>query len=71
MKANVGRIDATIRIVAGLVLLSLVFVLEGATRWIGLIGVVPLITGMIGHCPLYIPFHIDTREQKLAGGTGH
>lgn len=71
MKANVGRIDASIRIVVGLVLLSLVFVLEGATRWIGLIGLIPLVTGFVGRCPLYIPFHIDTREQKLAGGAHH
>ena len=71
MKPNVGRIDAVIRIVAGLLLLSLVFVLEGATRWIGLIGVVPLVTGVVGRCPLYVPFHIDTHTHKLAGGTGH
>lgn len=70
MKANVGRIDAAIRIVMGLVLLALVFVLGDATRWIGLIGVVPLITGLIRRCPGYIPFGIDTREQTLAGGTG-
>jgi hypothetical protein len=71
MKPNVGRIDGAIRIVVGLVLLSLVFVLEGATRWIGLVGVVLLVTGFVGRCPLYIPFHIDTREQKLAGGAHH
>ena len=71
MKPNVGKIDAAVRIVAGLLLLSLVFVLEGTTRWIGLIGVLPLVTGLMRRCPLYVPFHIDTREHKLAGGTGH
>ncbi len=71
MKLNVGKIDAAVRIVAGLLLLSLVFVLEGTTRWIGLIGVLPLVTGLMRRCPLYVPFHIDTREHKLAGGTGH
>jgi hypothetical protein len=71
MKPNVGRIDGAIRIVVGLVLLSLLFVLGDATRWIGLIGVVLLVTALTRRCPLYIPFRIDTREQKLAGGTGH
>ncbi len=71
MKANVGRIDGAIRIVVGLLLLSLVFVLGDVTRWIGLIGVVPLVTGLTRRCPGYIPFRIDTREQTLVGGTGH
>ena len=70
MKPNVGRIDGVIRIVVGLVLLSLVFVLGDATRWIGLVGVVPLVTGLTRRCLLYTPFRIDTREQRLVGGTG-
>jgi hypothetical protein len=70
MKPNVGRIDGAIRIVVGLLLLSLVFVLEDTTRWIGLIGVVPLVSGLTGRCLLYIPFRVDTREQRLVGGTG-
>ena len=71
MKANVGRIDGAIRIVVGLLLLSLVFVLGDVTRWIGLVGVVPLVTGLTRRCPGYIPFRIDTREQTLVGGTDH
>jgi hypothetical protein len=71
MKPNVGRIDGVIRIVLGLLLLSLLFVLDDNTRWIGLIGVIVLATGLVRRCPLYIPFRIDTRERKLAGGTGH
>lgn len=71
MKPNVGRTDGAIRIVVGLVLLSLVLVLENNTRWIGLIGAVLLVTALTRRCPLYIPFRIDTRAQKLAGGTGH
>ncbi|MFO1282649.1 MAG: DUF2892 domain-containing protein [Burkholderiales bacterium] len=60
MQANVGGIDRGIRIVAGLVLLSLVFVLEGGARWWGLIGVVPLATGLLRWCPAYLPFGIRT-----------
>lgn len=60
MEANVGGVDRGVRIVAGLVLLSLVFVLEGSARWWGLIGVVPLATGLLRWCPAYLPFGIKT-----------
>jgi len=59
MKQNVGTVDRAIRIVAGLVLLSLVFILDGNARWWGLLGLVPLATGFIGWCALYIPLGID------------
>jgi len=53
MKANVGGIDRLVRIVAGLALLSLVFVMDGGARWWGLIGLVPLLTGLVSWCPAY------------------
>jgi hypothetical protein len=67
MKPNVGTIDRTIRIVVGIGLLSLVFALDGAARWWGLVGLVPLVTGFTGWCPAYIPFGIDTRGSKVEG----
>ena len=60
MKANVGTADRIVRIVIGLALLSLVVLLEGGARWFGLIGLVPLATALIGWCPAYAPFGIDT-----------
>lgn len=60
MKHNVGGIDRTLRIVAGLVILSLYFVLGENTRLWALIGLVPLATGLIGWCPAYLPFGIRT-----------
>lgn len=48
---NVGKTDQIIRVVAGLILLSLVFV-GPQTLW-GLIGLVPLFTGLFGFCPAY------------------
>ena len=51
MTRNEGTPDRTLRIVLGLVLLALVFV--GPKTWLGLIGVVPLVTGLAGFCPLY------------------
>lgn len=60
MKANVGVIDKAVRIVVGLAVLSLIFFLEGNARWWGLVGFIPLLTGVFGWCPAYLPFHIST-----------
>jgi Protein of unknown function (DUF2892) len=60
MKSNVGSLDKVLRIVVGLGLLSLIFVLEGAARWWGLVGLVPLGTGLIGSCPLYSILGLST-----------
>ena len=65
MKTNVGTTDRVIRVVVGLGLLSLMFILEGSARWWGLVGLVPLATGLVGWCALYVPFGIDTCD------TGH
>lgn len=51
MPRNEGSLDRILRIVLGLVLISLVFV-GPQTVW-GWIGVVPLLTGLVGFCPLY------------------
>lgn len=58
MKCNVGGADRAIRIVAGLVLISLVFV-GPKTLW-GWIGAVPLLTGLFKFCPAYLPFKLST-----------
>ncbi|HEY6863297.1 MAG TPA: DUF2892 domain-containing protein [Burkholderiales bacterium] len=72
MKLNVGTTDRAIRIVAGLVLLSLVFILESNARWWGLVGVLPLVTGLAGRCLLYVPLGIDTTESgHAAPGAPH
>ena len=60
MKANVGGIDKALRIIGGIVLLALFFVLEGHARWLGLIGLVPLLTAFIGWCPAYALFGVNT-----------
>jgi len=48
---NVGQIDKILRIVIGLVLISLVFV-GPQTLW-GLVGIVFLLTGIVNFCPMY------------------
>ena len=64
MTANVGGIDRGVRIIAGLSLLTLLLILEGANRWWGLVGLVPLGTGLMGWCPAYLPFHISTFKGR-------
>ena len=58
IKPNLGGIDRAIRILAGAVLLALVFV-GPQTPW-GYLGLVPLLTGVIGFCPAYCPLRLST-----------
>jgi hypothetical protein len=58
MTRNEGNIDRFARIVFGIALLSLVFL--GPRTWFGLIGIVPLVTGFVGYCPLYTVLGIRT-----------
>jgi DUF2892 family protein len=68
MKANVGGIDKVLRMVVGAALLALVFVIDGSARWWGLVGLIPLVTGYAGYCPLYALLGINTcpLERKHA-----
>ena len=63
MKNNVGMADRIIRIVLGLAVLSLIFIVQGGLRWLGLIGLIPLLTGAIGFCPLYALLHVSTNKK--------
>jgi len=65
MKTNEGKLDRILRIVVGLGLLSLVFV-GPQTLW-GLVGLVPLLTGLAGYCPLYQVFGFNTCPFKTVG----
>ena len=64
MNANVGGIDRTLRIVVGIALLSLFFILEGGARYIGLIGIVVLATGVFRFCPAYTLLGVNTCPMK-------
>lgn len=58
MKRNIGSVDRTIRIVAGLSLIAAVLLgLIGPWGWI---GVIPLATGIFRFCTTYLPFGIST-----------
>lgn len=61
-KTNEGTLDRALRVIAGIVLISLVFV-GPQTPW-GWLGIVPLATGLIGSCPLYSLLGINTCPMK-------
>jgi hypothetical protein len=58
MTRNEGTFDRTLRVLVGLALLALVFV-GPQTPW-GWIGIVPLLTGLVGICPAYSLLGIRT-----------
>ena len=60
MRANVGTTDRFIRIAIGIALLAYAYLGEGQIRWIGLIGVVPILTALVGFCPLYAMLGLKT-----------
>ena len=62
---NVGSVDRVLRVVLGLVILSLFFVYPGSPwRYLALIGIVPLATGLMSTCPLYSMLGISTCPMK-------
>lgn len=64
-KTNEGTIDRALRVVAGLVILSLFFIYPDASwRYWALVGVVPLLTGLMGSCPLYSILGLSTCPVK-------
>jgi hypothetical protein len=65
MTKNVGNIDRILRIVLGLALLAGFFLnADGAYRWLYLIGIIPLATGLISSCPIYSIFGLSTCPLK-------
>ncbi len=60
MKCNVGSVDRLLRIIIGLVIALLGVVFDS---WWGLIGLVPIATGLFKFCPLYVPFKISTDKK--------
>jgi hypothetical protein len=66
MNANVGYTDRIVRIVAGVLVLSLFFVLEGDARWVGLAGIVLIGTALVRWCPIYRVLGLSTQGSKSA-----
>jgi len=60
MNTNVCGIDRILRIVVGLAVIGWGF---WAQSWWGAIGAVPLLTGAIGWCPIYLPLGLSTCKK--------
>ena len=70
MQINVGNLDRIARVVIGLILLSLPLWLDSPWRWLGLIGIMPLITGLAGRCLGYRLLGVSTcAERELDCGS--
>jgi len=61
MKCNVGQTDRLIRIIIGLVILVLGYINES---WWGIVGLLPLLTGLFRWCPVYLPCKISTDKSE-------
>lgn len=65
MKLNEGGLDRILRIVVGIAVLSLAFV-GPRTPW-AYLGLIPLLTGVIGFCPLYAVLGLNTCGVRKGG----
>ena len=63
---NENTLDRTLRVIVGAGLLAIVFV-GPKTAW-GYVGLVPLLTGLVGSCPAYTVFGIGTCPTTNAHG---
>ena len=61
MRHNVGGLDRQFRIAFGLVVIALGLYFRS---WWGALGAIPLLTGLAGWCPVYLPFGTSTREPQ-------
>ena len=67
MKLNMGNTDRIIRILIAVVIAVLYFTnqISGVAAIIlGIIALIFILTGIIGFCPLYVPFKLSTRKKQ-------
>lgn len=62
MKVNVGKTDRLIRLVLGILLLGL-FMLDGNIKYLGILGIIFILTSIIRFCPLYTIFGVNTHKR--------
>jgi len=64
MSANIGTIDRIARVIIGLALIAYAIPFgfpETGWNWVGWIGVIPIITAIVGTCPAYSLLGFSTR----------
>ena len=64
MKANMGSVDRLIRFILGIGLILLFFFTAAPIKYVGILGVIFVITALIKWCPLYTLFGFSTKEKK-------
>ncbi|PLX46532.1 MAG: DUF2892 domain-containing protein [Deltaproteobacteria bacterium] len=64
MQVNEHNAERVVRVIFGIALLSLLFILDSNWRYIGLVGIVPILTGLTGFCPLYTLLGINTAKKS-------
>jgi hypothetical protein len=63
MKKNVGNVDKVFRVILGVAVILLGIIYQS---WWGLIGIIPLFTGIMGSCPLYLILGLSTLKKNPA-----
>jgi hypothetical protein len=61
LRCNVGRTEALLRVFAGLAILGAGVYFQ---TWLGLIGLAPLVTGLLKWCPLYRLLGVSTCSPR-------
>ncbi|MCV2864242.1 DUF2892 domain-containing protein [Defluviimonas sp. WL0075] len=65
LKNNVGGIDRILRVILGVALIAGFFMnADASMRWLYLLGIIPLATGLLGTCPLYTILGLNTCPMK-------
>lgn len=62
MKTNEGYVDRVLRVIVGVALIGLAA--SGIVGLWGYVGVIPLLTGAIGFCPLYSVLGVNTCRPR-------
>lgn len=61
MKKNVGSVDRLLRLIVGAVIIVWGVYAES---WWGLVGLLPLMSGLMNWCPLYVPLKLSTIKKS-------
>jgi hypothetical protein len=76
LRHNIGRLDRTLRIIAGAALAPIALIALGARHGnlsgilVAALAVMLLVTGFTGFCPAYVPFGVSTTGRARAGQAG-
>lgn len=60
MKQNIGKVDKIIRVVVGIIIMVLGLIFQS---WLGILGIIPIATALLGFCGLYPLLGINTCKK--------